>query len=80
MIINIRQCNGSSSPAVCRKHSLAVSALDISPDNNHLLSGSHDNKVYLWNLNNLEKEPICFSLESAVISVKFSEDIKKLLL
>ncbi len=59
-------------------HSSNVIAMAISPDGQHVISGSSDSTIKLWNIP-LKKEVRTIKLAAGVNSVQFSRDGKQLL-
>jgi WD40 repeat protein len=57
-------------------HYLSVNAVDISPDGKYLVSGSDDQTVRIWNLENGESLHILEGHQGAVSDVVFSPDNK----
>lgn len=59
-------------------HSSSVSAMTISPDGQHVVSGSSDSTIKLWNIP-LKKEVRTIKLAAGATSVQFSKDGKQVL-
>ena len=75
----LRQALSTNVGLPLRGHSASVWSVAYSPDGKQLASGSSDNTVRLWNLDNPNAEPIVLRGHSAYVrSVAYSPDGKQL--